>query len=183
MFLNVFLRMLLLGFLMPLMVVLSHLLLSLAGFHPPWLPKWDSKRFKQSTRIKSTMNLKISKKSHQNGFPKIVQNEIASLRHFLPRRHFWGFFLADFFRAFGGLWVLLGRLLGFLEALLGGLWTQKRVKTRGFLRCLKRLFKAHDGPLGLILVSLVNLFGFFCKNPGPFWVPKVVLYVFKIAHF
>ena len=28
-----------------LMVVLSHLLLSLAGFHPPWLPKWDSKRF------------------------------------------------------------------------------------------------------------------------------------------
>ena len=114
-FFNVFLRMLLLGFLMPLMVVLSHLLLSLAGFHPPWLPKWDSKRFKQSSRIKSTMNLKISKKSHQNGFPKIVQNEIASLRHFLPRRHFWGFFLADFFRAFGALWVLLGRLLGFLR--------------------------------------------------------------------
>ena len=71
--------------------------------------------------------------------------------------------------------------LGFLEALLGGLWTQKRVKTRGFLRCLKRLFKAHDGPLGLILVSLVNLFGFFCKNPGPFWVPKVNHLVFKIA--
>ena len=71
--------------------------------------------------------------------------------------------------------------LGFLEALLGGLWTQKRVKTRGFLRCLKRLFKAHDGPLGLILVSLVNLFGFFCKNPGPFWVPKVNRLVFKIA--
>ena len=46
-FFNVFLRMLLLGFLMPLIVVLSHLLLSLAGFHPPWLPKWDSKRFKQ----------------------------------------------------------------------------------------------------------------------------------------
>ena len=44
-FFNVFLRMLLLGCLMPLMVVLSHLLLSLAGFHPPWLPKWDSKRF------------------------------------------------------------------------------------------------------------------------------------------
>ena len=61
--------------------------------------------------------------------------------------------------------------LGFLEALLGGLWTQKRVKTRGFLRCLKRLFKAHDGPLGLILVSLVNIFGILCKNPGPFWVP------------
>ena len=175
--------MLLLGFLMPLMVVLSHLLLSLAGFHPPWLPKWDSKRFKQSSRIKSTMNLKMSRKSHQNGGPKSVKNEIAGLRHFLPRRHFWGFFLAIFCM---GLWSSLGAswaALGFLEALLGGLWTQKRVKTRGFLRCLKRLFKAHDGPLGLILVSLVNLFGFFCKNPGPFWVPKVVLYVFKIAHF
>ena len=60
--------------------------------------------------------------------------------------------------------------LGFLEALLGGLWTQKRVKTIGFLRFLKRLFKAHDGPLGLILVSLVNLFWILCKNPGPFWV-------------
>ena len=45
MFFHVFLRMLLWGVLMPLMVVLSHLLLSLAGFHPPWLPKWDSKRF------------------------------------------------------------------------------------------------------------------------------------------
>ena len=71
--------------------------------------------------------------------------------------------------------------LGFLEALLGGLWTQKRVKTIGFLRFLKRLFKAHDGPLGLILVSLVNLFGILCKNPGPFWVPKVVLHIFNIA--
>ena len=165
--------MLLLGFLMPLMVVLSHLLLSLAGFHPPWLPKWDSKRFKQSSRIKSTMNLKISKKSHQNGFPKIVQNEIAGLRHFLPRRHFLGFFLAIFCM---GLWSSLGvswAALGFLEALLGGLWTQKRVKTRGFLRCLKRLFKAHDGPLGLILVSLVNLFWILCKSAGPIWVPKL----------
>ena len=63
--------------------------------------------------------------------------------------------------------------LGFLEALLGGLWTQKRVKTQGFLRFLKRLFKAHDGPLGLILVSLVNLFGILCKHPGPKRVPKL----------
>ena len=60
---------------------------------------------------------------------------------------------------------------------MGGLWTQKRVKTRGFLRCLKRLFKAHDGPLGLILVSLVNLFGIFCKNPGPFWVSLLAFVV------
>jgi len=47
--------------------------------------------------------------------PKIILNEIASLRHFLPREYFLGFFLADFFRAFGALWVLLGRLLGFLR--------------------------------------------------------------------
>ena len=102
-----------------------------------------------------------------------VKNDIAGLRHFLPWRHFLGFFLAIFCM---GLWSSLGAswaALGFLEALLGGLWTQKRVKTRGFLRCLKRLFKAHDGPLGLILVSLVNLFGILCKNPGPFWVPKL----------
>ena len=60
-----------------------------------------------------------------------------------------------------------------LEALLGGLWTQKCVKTEGFLRFLKRLFKAHDGPLGLILVSLVNLFWILCKSAGPFWVSKL----------
>ena len=85
-------------------------------------------------------------------------SEIAGLRHFLPRRHLLGFFLAFFCMAF---WRFLGvswAALGFLEGLLGGLWTQKRVKTHGFLRFLKRLFKAPDGPLGLILVSLVNLF-------------------------
>ena len=115
--------------------------------------------------------------------PKIILNEIAGLRQFLPRRHFLGFFLAIFCM---GLWSSLGAswaALGFLEALLGGLWTQKRVKTRGFLRFLKRLFKAYDGPLGLILVSLVNLFGIFCKNPGPFWVPKLNFKVFKIDNF
>ena len=66
-----------------------------------------------------------------------------------------------FGRFFSGLWSSLGAswaALGFLEGLLGGLWTQKRVKTHGFLRFLKRLFKAPDGPLGLILVSPVNLF-------------------------
>ena len=47
--------------------------------------------------------------------PKIVKNEIATLRHFLPRRHLLRFFLGDLFRAFGALWVLLGRLLGFLR--------------------------------------------------------------------
>ena len=128
---------------------------------------------KQWSRIKPKMSLKISRKLHQKWDPKFVKNEIAGLRHFLPRRHFWGFFLANFCM---GLWSSLGAswaALGFLEALLGGLWTQKRVKTRGFLRCLKRLFKAHDGPLGLILTSLVNLFGILCKNPGPKRGPKV----------
>ena len=113
--------------------------------------------------------------------PRRIKNEIAGLRQFLPRRHLLGFFLAIFCM---GLWSSLGAswaALGFLEALLGGLWTQKRVKTLGFLRFLKRLFKAHDGPLGLILVSLVNLFGILCKNPGPFWVPKVNRLIFKIA--
>ena len=47
--------------------------------------------------------------------PRIFENEIATLRHFLPQRHLLAFFLADFFRAFGALWVLLGRLLGFLR--------------------------------------------------------------------
>ena len=50
----------------------------------------------------------------------------------------------------------LGSLLGLLAVLLGGLWTQKCVKTLGFLRVLKRLFfgfEAPDGPLGLILAA------------------------------
>ena len=56
--------------------------------------------------------------------------------------------------------------LGFLEALLGGLWTQKRVKTNGFLRFLKRLFKVHDGPLGPRLSQTVfqNEFQHFLKS-------------------
>ena len=36
---------------------------------------------------------------------KIVENEIASLRHFLPRRHFFYFFLVVFCL---GLWSSLG---------------------------------------------------------------------------
>ena len=48
-------------------------------------------------------------------FSEIVENEIASLRHFLPERHLLGFFLVSFCMGFGALWVLLGRLLGFLR--------------------------------------------------------------------
>ena len=57
--------------------------------------------------------------------PKIAKNEIAGLRHFLPRQHFWGFFWSDFCMAF---WRSLGvswAALGPLEGLMGGLWTQK----------------------------------------------------------
>ena len=61
------------------------------------------------------MSLKMSRKSHQKWDPKSAKNEIAGLRHFLPRRHYWDFFLVSFVWAFGGLWVLLGRLLGFLR--------------------------------------------------------------------
>ena len=78
--------------------------------------------------------------------PKIVKNEIAGLRHFLPRRHFLRFFFV-----YKGLNKLSFFALFFLEVFLGGLWTQKRVKIDVFLRLLKRLFEAPDGPLGLIL--------------------------------
>ena len=94
-------------------------------------------------------------------------------------------FLGIFFGRFlHGVLEVLGCLLGglgFLEALLGGLWTEKRVKTLCFSRFLKRLFKAHDGPLGLILVSLVNLFWILCKNPGPKCAPKLASQVFKFV--
>ena len=88
-------------------------------------------------------------------------------------------FLVDFFRAFGALWVLLGRLLGFLRVS----WEvsgPKNIKNHsvfsGFLKAGVWLFKAHDGPLGLILVSLVNLFWILCKSAGPIWVPKLHFY-------
>ena len=57
--------------------------------------------------------------------PISIKSEIAGLRHFLPSKHFWGFFLADFCMAF---WRSLGvswAALGLLEGLMGGLWTQK----------------------------------------------------------
>ena len=57
----------------------------------------------------------MSRKWDQKWVPFGVQNEIAGLRHFLPRMHFSGIFLVSFVGAFGGLWVLLGRLLGFLR--------------------------------------------------------------------
>jgi len=75
--------------------------------------------------------------------------------HFLD--HFWE------------LWVPLGSLLGSLEALLGGLWTQKPSKTDGFLRFLKRLFEAPDG----LLVLTFFFVQFWAKLAGPKRVPKL----------
>ena len=52
---------------------------------------------------------------HQKWDPKTAKNEIAGLRHFLPRRHLLGFFWHFFAWRFGGPWVSLERLLGFLR--------------------------------------------------------------------
>ena len=65
--------------------------------------------------------------------PKIVKNEIAGLRHFLPRRHFFGFFLSffcmAFWRSFGVSWAAPW----YFENLLGWFLAQKRGKTRVFI--------------------------------------------------
>ena len=103
----------------------------------------------------------------QNGFPKVFQDvikslsnndqkneahrvpkwvpkkwliEIAGLRHFLPESLVLLILFFSFSLGFGALWLPLGSLLGSLEALLGSLWTQKRIKTKCFLMVLKRLF-------------------------------------------
>ena len=72
--------------------------------------------------------------------PKRWKIEIAGLRHFLPETLVLLKFIFSFSLGFGALWLPLGSLLGSLEALLGSLWTQKRVKTKCFLMVLKRLF-------------------------------------------
>ena len=57
--------------------------------------------------------------------PIFTKSEIADLRHFFTTEAFFDIFLADFCMAF---WRSLGvswAALGFLEGLLGGLWTQK----------------------------------------------------------
>ena len=90
--------------------------------------------------------------------PIFIKNEIAGLRHFLPQHALLGFFFGRFFFDFLAAFFAHFRLLGFLRVSWEVSGPKKRVKTHGFLRFLKRLFKAPDGPLGLILVSLVNLF-------------------------
>jgi len=90
------------------------------------------------------MSLKMSRKLHQKWGPFGGQNEIASLRHFLPRTHY----VNIFFAALGPHINLFFFARFLLEVFLAGLSSQKRVKTLGFLRFLKRLFEAPDGLLG-----------------------------------
>ena len=95
--------------------------------------------------------------------PKNMKSEIAGLRHFLPESLVLLKFIFSFFLGFGALWVPLGSLLGPLEALLGGLWTQKLEKNCGFLRFLKmQLF----GSLKL-LMALLGSSCFFLGKSGP----------------
>ena len=106
--------------------------------------------------------------------PENILNEIAGLRHFLPRRHFLGFFLSDFFRAFGALWVLLGRLLGFLRVSweVSGPKNTKNPKVfQGFLKAVVWLFEAPDGSLGLILPPLWPIWS---QNGAPKLFPKML---------
>ena len=71
---------------------------------------------------------------------KSKENRDRRLKAFSTGLSVLSYFSFMFPLGFGALWVPLGSLLGPLEALLGGLWTQKRVKTLRFLRVLKRLF-------------------------------------------
>ena len=100
----------------------------------------------------------MCKFSGQKGVPKHVQSEIAGLRHFLPRRHFLGFFAAFFCMAF---WSSLGvswASLGLLEALLGSFKSEKMLtvprENHLFVNAVFWLFAAPNGSLGLILVRL-----------------------------
>ena len=61
------------------------------------------------------MSLKMSRKSHQKWDSKFAKNEIAGLRQNLPRTYYNQVFFGGFFSGFGAIWVLLGRLLGFLR--------------------------------------------------------------------
>ena len=72
--------------------------------------------------------------------------------------NFWVQFWIPFFWGFGALWVPLGSLLGPLEALLGGLKSEKmqtvQRENHFFENVALLVFEALDGPLGLILLPL-----------------------------
>ena len=102
------------------------LILALLGRSDPKLgSKMSSNIFLKSGKkmcknVKNNVQIWVGKLG-----PESVKNEIAGLRHFLPRHAFFDFFLSDFCMAF---WRFLGvswAALGPLEGLMGGLWTQK----------------------------------------------------------
>ena len=104
--------------------------------------------------------------------------------HFWDRRlkafftthwYFWHFFLGCFWFFWAPLWSLFGNI----DAVLGGVSTQKPVKTRWFLMFLKRFFAAPDDAFGFTLAH------FGAKLPsklGPKWVPKLALTWFKFCY-
>ena len=59
--------------------------------------------------------LKNVQKWMEKWVPNFIKNEIAGLRHFYHGMHFSIFFCQIFAWRFGGPWVSLGRLLGFLR--------------------------------------------------------------------
>ena len=90
-----------------------------------------------------------------------------------PKLHFFEvYFWTSFFEGFIALSGPFGSLLGSLEALLGGLWTQKPSKTGGFLRFLKMQLFGSLKLLMALLGSSCHLFGRSGPNMIPILVPK-----------
>ena len=90
-----------------------------------------------------TFSKNDQKKDGLEGFKrgfKSKENRDRRLKAFSTGPSVLSYILFMFSLGFGALSVPLGSLLRPLEALLGGLWTQKRVKTKCFLMVLKRLF-------------------------------------------
>ena len=114
---------------------------SLLGRSGPKMdPKMVPKVFKN---IVKNLSKKISKMGALlgtiSGF-NFSLNRDRRAKAFSTRLQILSFVFFSFSLGFGPLWVPLGSLLGSLEALLGCLWTQKRVKTQCFLMVLKRQF-------------------------------------------
>ena len=97
----------------------------------------------------------------------------------ISQNSFLGSILDLFVGGFGALWVPLGSLLGSLEALLGGLLTQKPSKTDVFFRFLKMQLFGTWKLLMVLLGSTCPLFGRSGPKVGPKWFPKVVQKVIK----
>ena len=158
------------------MVLLGSSCLSLAALILQCVPTWLACFFGEATKAM----FKICFKNVQFWLGKlgseIVKNEIAGLRHFLPRRVFFRFFLACFcmgcWRSLGVSWVALGSF----EGLMGSLWSQKRQKPWGFSRfyegiclILWSLWWLSWADLGVSCI----FFWILCKIAGPICVSKL----------